>query len=271
MKVEEAEGIVVPLASIPSEDHITTQLVPPVNPKWSPQDAICAKLFGPWDNLPCYDHINEVGLLRELDNVIVLFETQIHHSDVGFRAWRERHKQAMKSGLAEIPGFPYLQTVRDGERIWHDDVWEQRYYYLVNQRQQIIMGRLSRLLALPRFMREDFFGGRPAPPRMILHRRGKGRYSRPLGLRCNWWKSLDYLLERAAEKWRMNEGALKARFWMDERAPNVKTQAPEWNDAVKEEGQVELSIQKENMEPLEGGNAGFAANLVSGALCFAHG
>ncbi|RFU73483.1 annexin a7 [Trichoderma arundinaceum] len=270
MKVEEAEGMVMPLARIPSAENIATKILPPVNPKWSPQDAICAKLFGPWDNLPCYDHINEVALLRELDNAIIAFEAHIHHSDIGFRAWRERHKRAMENGLAELPGFPCLQTVREGERIWHDDVWEQRYYYLVHQRQKIIMGRLSRLLALPRFAREDFFGGRPAPARMILNRRGKGRYTRPLALRCDWWRSVDYLLERAAERWKMKDSTLKARFWMDERATGVKTQAPEWDATVKDEHQVELSIRKENIEPLEE-TVGPAANLVAGALCLAHG
>jgi hypothetical protein len=269
MKVEETEGIVMPLESILNADHIATQTLPPVIPKWSPQDVICAKLFGPWDNLPCYDHINEARLLRELDNAITLFETQIHHSDAGFRAWRDRHKQAMKAGLAEIPGFPCLQTIRDGEQIWHDDVWEQRYYYLVYQRYQIIMGRLSRLLALPRFAREDFFGQRPAPPRMML-RRGKGRYSRPLVLRCDWWKSVDDLLEAAAERWKMDEAALKARFWTDERASSAETPAQEWDGDIKEEDHVELKIQQENIELLDE-VVGFAADLVSGALCFAHG
>ncbi|KAH6608663.1 annexin a7 [Trichoderma cornu-damae] len=280
MKEKEVEGVAMPLESAPpSDDVATTRMLAPVNPKWSPQDAICAKLFGPWDNLPCYDHINEVGLLRELDKVIVLFEAQIHHSDAGFRAWRQRHKQAMQNGLAEVPGFPCLQVVRGGERIWHDDVWEQRYHYLVHQRQQIIMGRLSRLMALPRFLREDFFGARPAPHRMMLNRRGKGRYNRPLGLRCNWWKPVDCLLEKAAEKWKMNEAALKARFWTDERAPSVKAQAPEWDNAVEVEGQAakaegqavkvegraELSLHKENVGSLEE-SVGYAANPVSGTL-----
>ncbi|KAM0253047.1 hypothetical protein ACHAQJ_007478 [Trichoderma viride] len=269
MKVEEAEGIVTALESIPGTDTIATQTLPPVNPKWSPQDDVCAKLFGPWDNLPCYDHINEVRLLRELDDAIVLFETQIHHGDAGFRAWRDRHKQAMEAGLAAIPGFPCLQTVRDGEQIWHDDVWEQRYYYLVYQRHQIIMGRLSRLLALPRFAREDFFGRRPAPPRMML-RRGKGRYSRPLVLRCDWWRSVDHLLESAAEKWKMDEAASKARFWTDESASSAKTQAQEWDGVIKEEDRLGLNIQQDNIELFDEA-VGFAANLVSGALCFAHG
>lgn len=270
MEAEEAKGTVMPLASIPSADITAKQILPPVNPKWSAQDARCAKLFGPWDNLPCHHHINEARLLRELDNAIVLFETQIHHSDTGFRAWRERHKQAMEAGLAEIPMYPYIQTDRNGERIWHDNVWEQRYYYLVLQRQQIIMGRLSRLRALPRYAREDFFGRRPAPHRMMLNKRGKGRYTRPLGLRCDWWRSVDCLLERAADRWEMDEAELKAKFWKDEYAPSVKTQAPDWEDTIKEEDQAGRSTRKENIESLEK-TVGLAASLVSGALCFAQG
>lgn len=113
-KVEEAMGTEMPLETIPCADNTMIQTSSPINPKWSPQDAACAKLFGPWDNLPCYDHINEVRLLRDLDNSIVLFEEQINHSDAGFRVWQNRHKQAMEAGLVEVPGFPCLQSVHKG-------------------------------------------------------------------------------------------------------------------------------------------------------------
>ncbi|UKZ53797.1 hypothetical protein TrVGV298_007597 [Trichoderma virens] len=270
MKAEEAEGTAVPLASIPSAGLVTTENLPPVHPKWGPQDTLCTKLFGPWDNLPCHNHIQEGRLLRDLDDVIVLFETQIHHSDAGFRAWRERHQQAMDAGLAEIPTYPYLQRVRNGKRSWNNDVWEQRYFYLVYQRQQIIMERLSRLRALPRYAREDFFGAYPAPHRAMLNKRGKGRYTRPLKLRCDWWRSVNFLLERASLRWGMDAAALKATFWADEYTSSVKKQAPEWEDPVKEEDQAGRGIRKDKIESLEDA-VGLAANLVSGALCFARG
>lgn len=265
MKADEATGTVMPLESIPHADNSVTQTSSPINPKWSPQDDVCAKLFGPWDNLPCYDHINEVRLLRDLDNAIVLFEEQINHSDAGFRAWRSRHKQAMEAGLVEVPGFPCLHTVRKGKRVWHDDAWEQRYHYLVYQRREIIMGRLSRLLALPRYAREDFFGQRPALPRMILQR-GKGRYTRPLLLRCDWWRSVSDLLKAAAERWKMDEAELKTRFWADDCGSGGKAQAREWDGRLKKEDSVELYTKEDEFDPLE-----FAANWVSETWWFAHG
>ncbi|KAK0761080.1 hypothetical protein N5P37_006024 [Trichoderma harzianum] len=271
MKVEEAEGTVMPLESIPPAADLAPMETLPVNPKWDQQDALCTKLFGPWDNLPCHNHLNEGRLLRDLDDAIVLFETLIYHSDAGFHAWREHHKQAMEAGLAEIPTYPYLQRrTRDGKRTWNDDVWEQRYFYLVYHRQQIIMERLSRLPALPRYAREDFFGSYPAPHRAMLNKRGKGRYTRPLKLRCDWWRSVDFLLERASLRWGMDAAALKATFWADEYTSSVKKQAPEWEGTMREEDQAGAGTRKEKIESLEDA-VGLAANLVSGALCFARG
>jgi hypothetical protein len=265
MKVEETEDAVAPLEAIPCTGSIMTPTSSPINPKWSPQDDVCAKLFGPWDNLPCYDHINEVRLLRDLDNAIVLFEQQINHSDAGFRAWRTQHIQAMEAGLAPIPGFPCLQTVRKGKRIWHDEVWEQRYFYLVYQRREIIMGRLSRLLALPRYAQEDFFGQRPALPRMMLQR-GKGRYTRHLLLRCDWWQSVDDLLKVAAERWNMDETEIKARFWAEDYASSIEGQEKEWDGVIKEEEDIDLSTVEDVFNPLD-----FAANWASEAWWYVHG
>ncbi|KAL7945966.1 hypothetical protein V8C42DRAFT_344708 [Trichoderma barbatum] len=270
MKVEEVEGTMMPLANMPSADVAATEILTPISPKWGPQDALCAKLFGPWDNLPCYNHMNEGRLLRDLDDVIALFETKTQHSDAGFRDWRERHKQAMDAGLAEIPRYPYLLKTRGDKRTWDDCVWEQRYFYLVYHRQQIIMERLSRLRALPRYAREEFFGARPALHRMILNKRGKGRYTRPIKLRCDWWMPVDFLLERASARWGMDEAALKATFWEDEYTPNVKKQAPEWEETIKKEGQGGRGTRAEKIESLEEA-VGLAANAVSGALCFARG
>ncbi|KAL7935322.1 hypothetical protein V8C35DRAFT_299141 [Trichoderma chlorosporum] len=271
MKAEEGEGIVMPLASIPFSDLVATEIPPPVKPKWGPQDALCAKLFGPWDNLPCHNHIKESRLLRDLDDAIVLFETQIHHSDAGFRAWRERHKQAMDAGLAEIPTYPYLQRrSRSGECTWDDAVWEQRYFYLVYHRQQIIMERLCRLRTLPRYAREDFFGAYPAPHRAMLTRRGKGRYTRSLMLRCDWWRSADFLLERASVRWGMDAAELKATFWADEYISRVKKQEATWADKMERDEEAGRDTRKEKMEPLEDA-VGLAVNLVPGALCFARG
>lgn len=269
------KGSVQPLESIPSADIAASQTLPRINPKWTPLDESCAKLFGPWDDLPRYAQMNEPQLLRELDDAIVLFERQINHSDAGFRVWRERHKKAMEACLTETHKYPCLQTtVKDGESIWHDEVWEQRYNYLIHQRQQIIMDRLSRVKSLPRYAREDFFGTMPAPHRALLHRRGSGRGIRPFKLRCDWWWPVEDLLERAASRWAMDEAALKATFWETLPTTSVKTKASrEWGAMIKEdEDSAERSTRKEKTESLEDKEAiGLVAKLVSGALCSALG
>ncbi|KAL6873129.1 hypothetical protein J3F83DRAFT_603430 [Trichoderma novae-zelandiae] len=274
MEAQHTEGSVQPLESIPSANMAATQTLPRINPKWTPLDDFCAKLFGPWDDLPRYAHINEPRLLRELDDAIVLLERQINHSDTGFRLWRERHKKAMEAGLAELHRYPCLQTtVINGKPLWHDEVWEQRYSYLIHQRQQIIMDRLSRVKSLPRYAREDFFGTIPAPHRALLHKRGSGRGVRPFKLRCDWWWPVEDLLERAASRWAMDETALKATFWEILPTPSVKIKAPEWGDMIKEEEDpAERSTRKEKMESLEDKETvGMVAKLVPGALCSALG
>ncbi|KAL7820009.1 hypothetical protein V8C26DRAFT_378814 [Trichoderma gracile] len=273
------KGSVQPLETIPSADDAATQTLSRINPKWTWLDDFCAKLFGPWDDLPRYAHMNEPQLLRRLDDAIVVFERQINHSDDGFRVWRERHKKAMEAGLAKAHKYPCLQTTfRDGTHTWHDEVWEQRYNYLIQQRQQIIMDRLFRIKSLPRYAREDFFGTMPAPHRALLQKRGNGRGTRPFKLRCDWWVPVERLLERAASRWAMDETALKATFWETLPAPSVKTKASrKWGDVIKEEGEEEegsadRSTRKEKLESLDDKEAvGLVAKLVTGALCSALG
>ncbi|KAK1249150.1 hypothetical protein MKX07_002666 [Trichoderma sp. CBMAI-0711] len=275
MEAQLDKGSVQPLEAIPSADTAATQILPRVNPKWTPLDDFCAKLFGPWDDLPRYAHINEPRLLRELDDAIVLFERQINHSDAGFRVWRERHKKAMEAGLAESHTYPCLETRgKDGQHTWHDEVWEQRYNYLIQQRQQIIMDRLFRVKSLPRYAREAFFGTMPAPHRALLHKRNNGRGTRPFKLRCDWWWPVEDLLERAASRWAVDETALKATFWETLPAPSVRTKASrERGDTIKkEEDPAERSPRNEKLESLEDKEAvGLVAKLVSGALCSALG
>ncbi|PTB67048.1 hypothetical protein BBK36DRAFT_1117033 [Trichoderma citrinoviride] len=271
MEAQPDEGSVQPLESIPSTDVAATQNLTRINPKWESLDNTCAELFGPWDDLPRYAQINEPRLLRELDNAIVLFESRINHDDAGFHVWRERHKKAMEAGLAKIHRYPCLQTmVIDGKPIWHDEVWEQRYNYLIHQRQQIIMDRLARI-KLPRYAREDFFGTKPAPHRALLHKRSSGRGTRPFKLRCDWWWPVEKLLGRAARRWDMDEATLKATFWETLPTPNVKTKASRaWGDKIKEEEEdaAERSTRKEKMEPPDDDKetVGLVAELVSEAL-----
>lgn len=271
MEAQLDEGSVQPLEDVQPADIAETQTLPRINPKWTPLDDFCAKLFGPWDDLPRYAQINDARLLRELDDAIVAFERHIKHSDAGFRVWRERHKKAMDAGLAEIHRYPCLQTTgKAGKHIWHDEVWEQRYSYLIQQRQQIIMDRLSRIKSLPRYAREDFFGTMPAHYRALLHKRNSGRGIRPFKLRCDWWWPVEDLLERAASRWAMDETALKATFWEALPTTSVKTKASRaWGDAIKEEDDpAERSTRTEKMESLEDKKAvGLVAKLVSGASC----
>lgn len=77
-------------------------------------------------------------------------------------------------------------------------------------------------------------------------------------------------MERASLRWGMDAAALKATFWVDEYTSNVKKQAPEWEGTMREEDQAGVSTRKEKIESLEDA-VGLAANLVSGALCFARG
>ncbi|KAK5990798.1 hypothetical protein PT974_09071 [Cladobotryum mycophilum] len=253
MKFEDTDSTAKGLASIPTRPSPEPTKPIPANVKWTPQDAICARLFGPWDNLPCHDYLDQTNLLRDLDRVIVAFEARIRHTDAGFRAWRGLHKRAMEAGLAEIPGFPSLRQIRDGKSVWQDDVWEKRYHYLVYQRHHMILARLNKLFVLSRREREDFFGDRPAPARATLKRRTRGPYSRPLGLRCDWWRPLDFLLERAARDWHMDKTELKSHFWMEEAstAP-IKAEKAEPCEVVPEpQPTVELDMGKENIEPFE--------------------
>ncbi|KOS16841.1 hypothetical protein ESCO_004737 [Escovopsis weberi] len=191
-------------------------LLPP-GLRWTPQDVFCSSLFGPWDDLPCRDYHGQTSLLRDLDRIISLFDARIQHSDAGFRAWRARHKQAMEAGLAEVPGFPNLGHARPGgRRAWQDDVWEQRYHYLVFQRHHMILARLDSRFMLSHRERDAFFGRLPATPRDTLRGRARGAFSRPLALRCDWHMPLDALLSRAARNWDMDTDEVKAQFWRDE-------------------------------------------------------
>ncbi|KAL7925111.1 hypothetical protein ACQKWADRAFT_285072 [Trichoderma austrokoningii] len=168
----------------------------------------------------------------------------------------------MEAGLVPVPGFPCLQVLRKGKPIWHDEAWEQRYYYLVHQRRELIMERLARLLKLPRYAQEDFFGRRPAPPRLTLQQHSKGRYTR--SMRCEWWQSVDNLLKAAAERSDMDEAVVKARFWAaddgDDDASDLEAQAKEWDGVTKEENSNDSRTAEDVFNPRD-----FAANWASDA------
>lgn len=77
---------------------------------------------------------------------------------------------------------------------------------------------------------------------------------------------MDGLLKAAAERWKMDEAELKARFWADDYASSVETQAKEWDGVIKEEDSVDLCSGEDVFNPLD-----FAANWASEAWWYVNG
>ncbi|KAJ6788324.1 hypothetical protein PWT90_09536 [Aphanocladium album] len=179
---------------------------------WSAEDAYYTKLFKAWDNLPLHDASTETELLAELDHIIPHFDSYIGHNDLGFRAWVRRHQLAMELGLVEVPTWPKLYTVKRGKKQWRDEVWVNRYSFLIHQRDIIAKSRLQRMDCCKVEDKKQFFGLAWAHPRQTVR---TVQSKAPAKLRNRWHEPLNYCLARMAYEsyGRLDFYQLYAEFW----------------------------------------------------------
>lgn len=176
---------------------------------WSPRDEHFAQLFHSWERLPLSPDTNweeKVIVLRALEDIIVPFERAICNSDEAFAVWRYRHQAAMETGLSPVPGWPQLHSAGGG---WLDEKWNERYCYLVNQREKLLAWRLRSHHAgyLSR-------GSPVSRPRRITIRRMKtaqncGNSSLPQF----WAQHVDEFLTTEAERHGMEAQTIISAFW----------------------------------------------------------
>ncbi|KAJ3476210.1 hypothetical protein NLG97_g9201 [Lecanicillium saksenae] len=179
---------------------------------WSDEDAYYTKLFKAWDNLPVHDASTETELLAELDHIIPHFDAYIGHNDLGFRAWVKRHQLAMELGLAEVPTWPKLYIMKGEKRKWRDEVWVNRYSFLIHQRDIIAKSRLQRMTSCKLDDKKRFFGLAWAHPRQTVR---TVQSKSPAKLRNRWYEPLNYCLARMAyESYGSTDFyVLYAEFW----------------------------------------------------------
>lgn len=180
---------------------------------WSDEDTFYTRLFRAWDTLPLQDPATETQLLAELDAIIPFFDEYIGHNDLAFRSWIKRHQRAMELGLVDTPTWPKLyRTDGMGKKKWLDDVWINRYSFLVHQRDIIAKSRLQRMACCTFEDKKCFFGTSWAYPRQTLRTM---KTKQPARLRNCWHEPMDYCLARMSyESLRsVDFHVLRAEFW----------------------------------------------------------
>lgn len=184
------------------------------SPEWTQQDEYFATMFRPWEELPLQETSPEeefIQVLTKLEDLIVSFEKYINHSELGFDAWRQRHKRAAEAQIAILPDWPKLRV----KGRWLDFKWEERYSYLVHQRQRCIERRLETLRpflatrALSRFASMRAAHADRAQRALFSPYSTKNR--RPLpGF---WSEPVDSLIRRLAKQEQIESAPLLGVFW----------------------------------------------------------
>lgn len=110
---------------------------------WDPNiDNPLAKLFQPLD-LESVSLVEALAKLRDVERLVIRFESRIGGTDEGFALWGKLHQHAMEAGQSPEPGYPPLRR-RDGT--WDDDAWQGRYSYVVAKRTEFVAQRLVQVM-----------------------------------------------------------------------------------------------------------------------------
>lgn len=197
-------------SSFDSCSHPPGLLLPYPAINWSPLDEHFARMFHGWLDLPLNANAGweeQVSMLRTLEIVIVPFEQAIGNSDEMFAAWRARHQAAMAGGLSVIPGWPQLHDATKG---WIHEKWTERYRYLVDMREKLLVWRFHDLGLELKLAR----GPRNVRPARISKR--KIRVQANSDRNCipqHWYRSVEDILTEQAEKQGVDARAVITQFW----------------------------------------------------------